>query len=280
MAWRPQEPTKGLRVSNPSLRYTKAFAIFISALISILAIVLLLVNQKYGPGGSVEATFTNVLNTVLALGLIGLVYEVFLRDLVFRETVETIGLDADIAKSSLSAIDQGAAIDWKDLLEQADSVAVLVANPMGWMERDWNYLLTAAKQRKIRIDVYIPNHDGAVAGQAAERLGYEPQLFIEQLRLLDGHLETSWKSARQSAAAPVKGCAFRLAHYDFVPAYEIAATPSKVCLLIPEVGIQAPGGDKLRLSFSRRRGSFPADWLIEHLNALSELPAEYADEVK
>ena len=41
-----------------------------------------------------------------------------------------------------------------------------------------------------------------------------------------------------------------------------------------------PGGDKLRLSFTRRRGPFPADWLIGHLAALDTLAPEYADEVK
>ena len=262
------------------MRHSKGTAILIAIIISLVSIGLLFANAQWIPDGATHETINNVLNTVLALGLIGFVYEVALRDEVFKETVETIGLKADVAKSSLSAIDRATSIDYPDLLEQADSVTVIVANPVGWMERDWNHLLSAAKERPIAIRLYLPKHDTLVAGEIAARLGYDPASFVEQAKVLRTYLESAWKASRQSVAAPVKGCTFKLALYDFVPAYEIAATQAKVCMLVPEVGSQAPGGDRLRLSFTRRRGPFPADWLISHLAELESLAPDYADEVK
>lgn len=135
---------------HPRLRYSRALALLASAITSLGSIIVLIFTAQMSSGVPTTA-LANIFSVLLSLGIVGIVYDVFLRGSVLNETLEIVGIEESVANVGLHNIQQGSPPDWKLLCSGAQNIAILLTNPLAWVESEWIHVLQTANIRALDV---------------------------------------------------------------------------------------------------------------------------------
>jgi hypothetical protein len=262
-------------VTRP-LRYSRQRALLIGVITSVVSLGSLIAAANM-PAGVRTTAITSVSSTLLALGIISIVYEMFLRETVLAETLEIVKLQEKIHAMRVTDILFGTSPDYEMLSREGDFAKILLSNVVGWVEREWVHLLAAAKNRAISIVIYLPNPSGVCVDEIARRQGYDATELRGQMASARDFLESSWKGNRGSLSS---GSSFKLKLYDGVIGYDVAAFDPEIAVSLAPSYERKPGEPSIAFIFKAEANAAPGKWLIDQLQKLDALPDSYADEVK
>ncbi len=190
-----------------------------------------------------------ILGAFLQTAVLGLIYEVFLRNEVEDATLEKLGTARDVREHGLVRIGREATIDWSVVLESTKELCIVTHDPRGLLGRfDDQILRRAAEGYLNRLTIVVPQ------GQWNDA---ESWLV---------HLRDKWeKTAPLSEFYAVKS--------EASPAYEFIGTDYRFIILLPSL-CDAPGVEARKLLDFKQSESEPwgiGSWLARQLNGLVEL---------
>lgn len=126
--------------------------------ISVLAIVLLGIKLETTPTGQTIAFA--IAGAVLQTAVLGLIYEVWLRNDVEDATLEKLGTARDVREHGLIKIGREAGIDWASLLETCHSLCVVTHDPGTLFGRSDDLILRRAREGYLeRFTLAVPEDD-------------------------------------------------------------------------------------------------------------------------
>lgn len=259
------------------LKYSRAIALLAATATACGSIIFLFLTAGMKPGIPTTA-LVNILSVLLSLGIVAILYDLFLRGSVLHETLEMIGIKESITNIGLRYISQSEPPDWKALCSGAQTIAILLINPLGWVENEWKYVLSAAKGRSVDVSIYIPRADGEHIELLASRLGFPPAEFIPLLKSAKNFLETSWRGEEDKSIK--KGSKFTLRTYQGIAGYEVGLFDDRAIIIVSDPLARHFPAQTLMLEFAGTRARPVHDWLQGQLTDLDISPTvEFSSEV-
>jgi hypothetical protein len=260
-------------------RYSRTLALLVSAVTSLGSVIGLIFVAKMSQGVPTTA-LVNILSVFLSLGIVGIVYDIFLRGSVLNETLDIVGIEESVTKVGLRNIQQGSPPDWKALSFSAQRIAILLTNPLTWVQSEWTHILEAATIRSVDVSVYIPRADGEHVEPLASRLGFKGPEFVAQLMSSKDFLERTWNAAKNSDSLK-RDSIFSLKTYEGVAGYEIALFDDQAIIIVSDPLDRDFPVHSLVLEFAGMAGRPLYDWLHGQLTKLDAGPTtEFTSEVK
>lgn len=244
------------------------------SLIAGLAITVLMVSVLYLvdvfdflPGG-LKAAITNVAGLLFALGAVSLITDARLRDSISDDVIEKAGIGQNLAAAGIESVDLDHEVDWEEIVESADRLTCIVADPDTWHGREWARIREAARTRSIEIRVFFPESPIPPAPNAAIDAP-TPEGAAKDL-------EDEWQDLL-SRGAVQSGARLEIRRPRVGTAFSLAMTRAWIVLVahgsVPDRSRRPPVSFRIR----RIPGSTPDSWasmVVEELEAVS--PPAYA----
>jgi membrane protein implicated in regulation of membrane protease activity len=118
------------RQRSGSSRRTKRSALTYTILLGALSAAFIIFGGMLTSGHLTTQTIAfAILGAVLQTAVLGLLYEVLLRDEVEDNTLEKLNLSADVKRHGLVRMDDDAAIDWQALLDERGDIFIVTSDP-------------------------------------------------------------------------------------------------------------------------------------------------------
>jgi hypothetical protein len=264
---------------RPRLRYSRTLALLVSAVTGFGSIIGLIFVAKMSQGVPTTA-LVNILSVFLSLGIVGIVYDIFLRGSVLNETLEIVGIEESVANIGLRNIQQDSSPDWKVLCSGSQRISILLTDPLAWARSQWTHVLETACIRAVDVSVYIPRADGDHVDSLASRLGFASSDFVSQLKSAKDFLETSWSAATKKESLK-KGSKFSLRTYQGVAGYEIGLFDDQAVIMVSDPLDRDYLAHSLVLEFSGTTARPLYNWLYGQLTRLDAGPTtEFTSEVR
>lgn len=261
------------------LRAARREAAFLALIVGGVAAVVLVVASRMEPGAPTVA-LTTIASIFLTLAIGGFLYETVLRDSVTGETIQLLGLREAVVTSGLVDVARDSSVDWRDVLEPASDVEVLVTSPFGWLEQSWPHILQAANRRKVKVTVYLPDPKGQVVSVLAVRSARNEADLRSQLETFGDHLRASWENAEVGHSPLRPNSKFALKFYDFAAVYDLVTTDRDVLMRLQSLSDVRPGDPALVLRFGATSDAFPVPWLKDQFERLRSVPSAWEKEVR
>lgn len=190
-----------------------------------------------------------ILGALLQTAVLGLIYEVFLRNEVEDATLEKLGTARDIREHGLIALGREATIDWSEILDSTRDLCVVSHDPKSLLGRSDDQILRKAAEGYLsRFTIVVPR----TAWRASER----------------------WLLAyKEKWAANSPGAEFFAIKADSDAAFEFIGTESRSLVLLPRLAdISGVEAAKL-LQFRGAEDWGIGAWLARQRVGLAELNA-------
>jgi hypothetical protein len=152
--------------------------------------------------GVVSHAVEGIAGTVLSVGLVVLVYELWLRRSVVAEFLVAANLQADLAATGILEVRSwGSILDWKGFFdEHPGDIDIVVSYGRTWCGNNADRVIQAAAQSGSRVTVTIlnPNAQGSLLAFYAET--YETTVDLLRSRITE--VVTIWKEAAARVQTP------------------------------------------------------------------------------
>jgi hypothetical protein len=259
------------------LKYSRTLYLFAAVVVTCGSIIFLFLTAGMKPGIPTTA-LVNILSVLLSLGIVAILYDLFLRGSVLHETLEIVGVKESVTNIGLRDISQGSPPDWKVFCSGAQTIAILLLNPLGWVENEWTHVLSAARSRSVDVSIYIPRADGDHIELLASRLGFPTSEFVPLLKSAKNFLESSWRGEADKSIK--KGSKFTLRTYQGIAGYEIGLFDDRAVMIISDPLDRHFPTRSLVIEFTGTRARPLHDWLHGQLADLDASPTiEFSNEV-
>ncbi len=213
-----------------------------------------------------STVLVSILTTILAVGVVALLVEFFLRKKFGSDLLRFLRLDAAVVKSGLSTLGPSTTVQFHAEMETMDSITVLARSPGGWLNEYLPALLRTAQKRKIEMTVALPDPSDAdmIAGCGAS-LGVDPADLAEAIRSFVTSAQSQWMT---SLPTLTRGSTLRIVYATQVPSYD-AFISNCLCAVFLSKPINHGGGDGLAtLVFKDQMNDFPSEWLAVSVDPL------------
>lgn len=205
------------------------------------------------------------LTTFLSIGAISLLFEMLLRESYGRDLRRFLRLRTALVRSGLQDVGPETEVDWKEVLESAAQITMLVRDPSQWLLAHLGAAIGAAKKRKAEILIGLPDPDGARLQEIASSIGLAAPELRQNIMLAVNAIENQWNAARTHLQA---GSTIRVVAYPELPLHELVIGDQQlVCLVAKPIGHDV-GVYPLALTFDQDRHEYPTQWLREALDTL------------
>lgn len=145
------------------------FRSLIVAVVTLLPGILILWKTSSISDDVVAATFwSQVATTLISLGVVGVLYESFLKTAFLRDIQQSLGLNAALLGTGLvGALREPDLVRLKQHFGSARTITVFPADPLTWHVQNYPWLLQLARERKVVVRIYLPT----AASMSASRTG-------------------------------------------------------------------------------------------------------------
>jgi hypothetical protein len=176
--------------------------------------------------GTLLASVGSIFVTV---GLLSVVYEAYLKDLLIREIYGALEIKQSLQAVDLRELVQRDQADVAAVLVDADQISALPLDPMSWLLQDWPRVTAAARKASLVVTIYLPSHDSPHIEVLAQRMGIDAADLGGQIAQMPDQLAESWdqKSAGQL------GSSLQVILYGTVPAIGLLRTGRLTMLELP-----------------------------------------------
>ena len=238
---------------------SRHLSIAIGAIIAIVAVLAIGIASHFLVGAWQTAVVT-VLSVVLSIGLISLIYEIWLRDAVAGELLAMVRLKESTAESGLSEIILKSHFDWGRIFLGCREFTLVPRDIPTFASREWPHILEAGRQRKIDVSVFLPS-------QAADSFRALESHLGAQEGTLNGAVEDAretmlkaWDSASKSQPPLRAGSTLTVYEYDDFPGLAVFATEETITLELDAALARQPGDQGCLLVFDGKKPSQHVSW--------------------
>ena len=207
-------------------------------------------------GLTTYTTLTQLLSTLLGIGLLALIWEYVLRRDYAKSLHKYLALKTAIVSSGLQhlADTNSEQIDIMDDIAKAGIIRAIAKDPVDWIIRYFSAVTKAAQKREVHIELLFPNpeskHLAAVAasqGMTAEQLSTNIENAVETIK-------TRWSQVKLKS----DNSSITVATID-LPLYDLLVADDTSVFEIHASTDHRPGMNGLALKFEG--GAHPALWL-------------------
>jgi hypothetical protein len=246
-------------------------AIAVSA-VAIIGLVLVEAFQPGRPGWNFGQTaysaLTDCLAALLSIGLLSLIFELFLRESFAESLRRFLRLNTALTKSGLVEI-SSSVTDLNARLVAARKILVIARNPHEWVLAHYSSVLTAASQRPVETVVVFPDPDSAHFAAVAESLDYSEQELRSNFDLAMSAIRQRWGTTgrlREGSTIAVKTAA--------MPLYDVSCADNFAAFSLDASVEHNQGGEQLVFTFDGHGP--PVEWLTTQFEAATNAGEEWA----
>ncbi|WP_133434167.1 hypothetical protein [Aeromicrobium phragmitis] len=242
----------------------------VALLVCIAAIAGLLTVAAHGPGGrgwSLDQTtytaLSTIFSTLLSVGLLSLIVELFLRESYARALRRFLGLKATLVESGLVDVVSDKPSDLLKRIEGATEIKAIVRDPNAWVLAYYSSVMKAAVKRPVKVVLLFPDVDSDYFNSVAESLDFSATELRQNIELAMGALKQQWGSA-----GPVHSDSSIVVKTTHLPLYEIICVDQyAVCSLEASVE-HRQGARRIVLVFEGDQSE--STWFAEQIESASE----------
>jgi hypothetical protein len=248
-------------------------ALAIAAIVTAVSVVglLLIPNLEAGP---LATGLTSVASVLLSLGVITVLYEVFLRGSFTAELLSLVGIARNLHDVGLHEVVKEQDIDWEAVLGGCKRFRVLLLDPAPWVDREWPRVLQSGRDHSILVDVILPSPTGPSLVTLASQLGFDVDDFRQRADTALNVVEEGWKNA-----GLVSRSRLNLHLFEAVPGYGLVLADDKAVVLLSSTAARQPAESMVALRFQADARVFPVAWFHSQLDRMQQTAPWFSNEV-
>ncbi len=253
-------------------------AVAISLLVVLIAILGFFLGAWLELGWSSSVAYS-VSSAVLSIGLISFLYEFRLRQAVEDELLRLVGIQGSLSTNQIVAAGDSGGIDWGSIIDPAAQFHVLLAQPGVWVQSNWSRVVRVGRDRKIAVDLFLPNPDGPCLSALAAYLGLPDQELKLDITRAKSVAEDGWKIAHDNRQLR-EGSRLKIAFFDNIPAHSVVQADRRCVLFFASATGRQPAETGFSMRFEGPENIYPISWIAEEFGRLEKGPAEYENTVR
>lgn len=164
---------------------TNYSAIIVSLGVSITGIVLVIAAMGAdGINPAVKEIVKEIGCTLIGIGVLAFLWEVFTKRSFREETLMLAGVAADLDKAGIeTAAMNYLDADWQRLLDSADRLDIFFSYGQTWRNAHALALRNLVKRRNMQVRVILPDPTNkTVVSELARRYSYQPEKMVEHIK--------------------------------------------------------------------------------------------------
>ena len=216
--------------------------------------------------GAWAIAITTVFSVVLSIGLISLVYEIWLRSEVAGELLALVRLKESVERSGLREIVVSSHMDWADLFLRCNEFTLLPRDIATFASREWLHVLEAGRARKVDVHLLLPSTTGNSLGVLEAHLGMTLGSLVGIVTDARDSMLKAWDSATNSEPPLRIGSSLTVYEYDEFPGCAVFATDTTVAIELSATLARQPGDQGVTLLFDAKRNSQYFAWAIKQID--------------
>lgn len=225
---------------------------------------LLVVGAARLHAGFLKPVAQDLAAAIFTSGLLGLLYEMLLRQSLVSEILEKVGLRDRLARAGLKDVSTDQ-LDWTSFFAGRTTLALLPLDPDVWLKQAWPRLIEVARTRKLTVNLYLPQTSGVDLAPLAARLGTHSNSLRLSVTNLQSSVKRTWQSPNQQL---VSGSALIIHTYKVVPFQATFRADDIALVVLPG----APNAEftqaDVTLTFDLAGGSPHRGWIREQFDGL------------
>ena len=225
----------------------------------------------------VTVAVAQIASTVLAIGLITVLYDAVLRQSFTQELLQLVRVASALRSAGVQDVNDELRLDWQSILDGGSSFHIVLIEPTAWLERGWHHILEAARSRKVTVDICVPRADGASGPAIAQQLKMSLDEYYARVKGAVESISDSWTHADP---ALYKGSSVNVYSFDGLPSHSLIVADERVVLLTHACFGKVPLEGALAISFDGQPRSYPTNWFISQAKQLADLDPIYSNRVE
>ena len=213
-------------------------------------------------GQTTYTVLSDAASALLSIGLISLIFELFLRESYARALRKFLELKGALVTSGLVDIKSGA-VDLSARIAHATTVRAVVRDPQAWVLAHYSSIVAAAVKRSVDVTLLFPDSESTHFPAVAESLDYSPEELRTSLELALSAIKQRWGTAGTiHAGSKIAVKTVQLPLYELTCIDDFA-----VCTFDSSVE-HRQGGTQYSFSFSG--GGHPIDWFESQISSVGD----------
>jgi hypothetical protein len=215
-------------------------------------------------------------STLLAVGAISIIYELFLRRQIQDELLSLVDLKKNLAESQIKGASESAGIDWERVINGASEVRCLLLELAVWLQINWPRVLQCLQERKAVFQILTPNPEAEYIPELAARLNIDEQNYRAQLRDAAAGLDDRWTAAKEARQLH-EGSSIELRYLAKAPSYSVVIGGTRSVVAIGRSLGRAAREDDLAVQFDGPGTAYPSSWLIQQITSVKDGNIRFGD---
>ncbi len=215
----------------------------------------------------------------ISLGAVSIFFDLALRRNVQREMMRLVGLNREIVSSRVIAAKKSRNVDWNAVLAGRSSFLILLVDPLQWINSYFYLVLDSAREKKIEVDILVPDPNGAAAQQIADFYGRPLATVQASLVEAAATIESAW-DARKAAGTMARGSEIRLRLMPEMANYSVVVS-DHLAVTIFDGSIERNEFDgPFATLFGGSRMEYPLSWLVSQIKNARGCPRKFDAKVE
>lgn len=221
----------------------------------------------------------SISSTVLSIGLISFLYELWLRRTVEAELLRLVGIERSLASHHLLSARDASRIDWNTMLVEASNFRILLAEPGGWVNTNWSSIVEGGRDRPIHVELFFPDPEGERFSHVADFYDVSEVYLAEDIERASRIAEDQWKIA-SGIGALSPGSKLQVRRINAFPSCSVVRADNKVTITYFSSTSRPSTDSGFALTFGGSSSAYPIKGYDEELDRLSSgNPSYYENEV-
>lgn len=255
---------------QPKLLRTWHRAWIVSLVLVILVLLAGGIAEFYLADGRIKEVIFQLLSTLLGIGVIALLYDVWIRSSYTSELIDVMKLAAGLVDAGITQVCPESKIDWAAIYQPASRIRIAMADAATLAERDWTHILDASRDRAADVQVYLPDPDSTVASVYAEHLQHDLTEFKSMLGRTAASLESGWKNALQGHPRLHPKSKLRIHLIEEYLGVSYVFVDEGAVVLLPQLLRREHGQGRLAIRFESTSIGIVGSWLASQRRRLEE----------
>lgn len=256
-------------------RLTLSNAKFVAAVTTVLGLFLAWLAGQV-PGHWYTPPLEALGSTLLSVGAISIIYELFLRHQIQDELLHLVDLKKSLAESQIKGGTELARIDWGPILEGATDIRCLLLEPSVWLSNNWPRVQQCLQERKTTFQVLTPDPEADYIPALAERLNIDEANYRAQLRDAAASIDDRWSAAKEGRQLH-EGSSIELRYVAQAPLYSVVVSGTRSVIAVGRSLGRLGREDDLAIHFDGPATAYPSRWLINQVSSVRDGNIRFGD---
>jgi hypothetical protein len=262
----------------PDRTLSRTKAVLVSLVMVGIAAALFVVGAVVGPQPEwLTPAIYGIASAAIGVGAVSLIYDLWLRHSVEHELLRLVKIEKSLAKAGIVGAGEARHVDWGWFLDSAYEINVLMADPEGWISRNWAGLIAGGVNKRLELRLYFPDPESPALPTLAAHLGSPEEDFRKRLVRAADLAEDSWKAASREGQL-ASASSLHIYWVSEFPSYSLIRADDYTVVLIHRSTGRPPTDQGFVFVIMTREDSGGHRW-IEESWSRATLRTKYVNEV-